>query len=1151
MNIADFSPDSGWPGTIIKIAGEGFPDNRDENRVEINGVPALVVEAAYDRLVVVAGEQTTSGKITITVGSGGMTAESSSEFMILPYPSPNDLLQSGAPCFFHGPQKGTPQTGVANQPVLVLLTYPTDHDPGSAANRSLLRNDLIARFDQARQYWNDASYGSTTWNMTYADWLPLPRERRFYFWQSEDIDDARRELFLKTTRSLSFDGTRIFHGEVSSGWIPVDHPNPLTFNFLAAINTGGSRATALRLDGNRLYAGTEAGFVFVFDVTNLNAPVQLGSLALPNSYITAIDISGTNLLVAGREGGIHLVDAANPAAMTIVSTLNTGANWAMATKVEGSRGYVGTGASVRVFDLSGTAALVQIADVPVGNWVTGLDVVGSTCAVATDGDGLNVFEVTGGGIVNRSAFRNVLRIRQIKLVGNLAYLAANAGGLIIVDLSNLSAPIQRGQLMTTKPCFNVAVSGNEAILALGANDLLSVTVTNPDAPTRNGSETPSAMEPDLGALQNALKVAIDSQNLIKDANPLFVHALRAWLSTPGNSANPFQGIMVVVNGPFLRGQSWTANGFNYAGDNLSFNNTKGVIYIAYGAGIARIAHEIGHWLGMWDIYTEWYADGTYLEGTAGQWCLSGSGDRALFCGHQINDIMDFYETAGSNQNVLELAWSPITSLNEPFDIVAHDVAEDTDPNRIHILKLKAAEGLYYYVEVRQKPVGQVFDQSITIPPGESGLVVVTRVTQGTTISNTFERPIMLFGELTVGEQVVDAGRNLIIRVESRVQDRPLIYRVRVQWNQPIPGNPDGKFDMTITPWNTDIWETVDVWVDSPRNNPASGPEYEFYEGNDRTKPRLNGDRPWVHRKNKIYARIRNTGPQPVGNVYVTCYVTSPPGIGDNGQWATLATKEISFLGANSDYTTVDFDWAPSESKHTCLKIAILPKMGEIEPRNNMAQENVGVFDSAAASSHRPVVLEAEVRSPFIIWRKVDVIVRGLPLGWHAVVDKSWVWLEGHGSAPLKAIIWTDRDSTGTTSSEKEHQERIPPIAYARVEGWTSFEHRYLPIGGFLAIVKAVKKVKIDKLDVNAGEGILKVDGCLDVKLVDIPITIEVTDEKGNSWLFYSVTDDSGCFHFDSADKQFLFHKGTYTMQVFVTAGGKAAETESDPIKVEI
>jgi hypothetical protein len=770
--------------------------------------------------------------------------------------------------------------------------------------------------------------------------------------------------------------------------------------------------------------------------------------------------------------------------------------------------------------------------------------------------------------VKRSAFRNVLRIRQVKLVGKLAYLAANAAGLVIVDLADPAAPVQKGQLMTTKPCYNVNLSGNEAILALGGNDLLSVTVSNPAAPTRNGSDTPYARDPDLSALQTALGEAINRQKFRKDDSVL-VHALRAWLASPsGGPLNWIQGIIVVVNGPpavngpSLRGESWLSDGFNFAGDDIKFPHTMGVIYFAHDAESNRIAHEIIHWFGVEDIYTNWFADGTYLEGTAGRWCLSGmESTLALFCGHRINDKMHFYSTAKENNNVAKLEWSPTEPKEYTFDIHAHDSAEDRDPNpeHIHILKLEVAKGLYYYVEVRQKPIGRVFDQHIIhhpddmpdgIPPGEPGVVLVTRVTESTTISNTFERPVMLFGVLTQGQQVMDAGRNLVIRAENRVRDRPLIYHVRVQWNQPISPTPDGKFDMTITPWNTDTWDTVDIWVDSPRNNPLSGQEYEFYEGMDKSKPRLNGDRPWLHHKNTVYARIRNTGRQDISNVYVTFAEARVPVIGDNGSWATKKTEKIPLLPGRGE-TTIPFEWTPSENQHTCLKIDIMPQIGEVEPKNNMAQENVLVFDSEAGSSHKPVVIEAEVHSPFVVLRKVDIIVRGLPVGWHAMVDNSWVWLEGHGSTPLRAIIWTDRDGTNSTSNQNQYQQEIPPIAYARVEGWTNFDHRYLPIGGLLAAVKAVKKVKVDNLDVNVSDGILKVDGCIDIKLVDIPITIEVIDEKGNSWLFYSVTDDNGCFHFNSDKQHFRFYKGTYTVQVFVTAGGDAAEAESDVLKFEV
>jgi hypothetical protein len=294
LDIFSFSPESGWPGTIIEISGGGFSENRDDNYVKVGGETALVIDASADRLKVLASEFTRSGPVSVTVGSS--LVETSTEFKVLPEPSPDSLPQTGAPRFFHGPQDGTPQTNVQNQPVLVLVTYPTDRNPGNAANRAALRNDLINRIDQASQYWKEASYGSTTWNMTYTDWIALPQERRFYAWQVQDIEDARRALLIHTNRSLAFDGTRIFHGTSTTGWIPVNHPNPTTFTILPAINMGGWRTTALHLVGNRLYAGAEDGRVVVYDVTNINAPSSLGSILLPGGDINAIDVSGRHSL---------------------------------------------------------------------------------------------------------------------------------------------------------------------------------------------------------------------------------------------------------------------------------------------------------------------------------------------------------------------------------------------------------------------------------------------------------------------------------------------------------------------------------------------------------------------------------------------------------------------------------------------------------------------------------------------------------------------------------------------------------------------------------------------------------------------------------------------------------------------------------------
>src|SRR6188472_1335038 len=85
ISITDFSPRSGWPGTIITIRGHGFSANRDENEVLIGGVHSLIIDASPDVLVVMAGESTTGGTISVRVGSTTRTA--ASPFQVQPRPA--------------------------------------------------------------------------------------------------------------------------------------------------------------------------------------------------------------------------------------------------------------------------------------------------------------------------------------------------------------------------------------------------------------------------------------------------------------------------------------------------------------------------------------------------------------------------------------------------------------------------------------------------------------------------------------------------------------------------------------------------------------------------------------------------------------------------------------------------------------------------------------------------------------------------------------------------------------------------------------------------------------------------------------------------------------------------------------------------------
>src|SRR4051794_31022669 len=153
--VISFTPGDGWPGTRLTIRGLRFSPTRDDNVVSIGGVRALVLTASTTELGVLAGEATTTGPIRVSTPAGDDT--SAAPFTVLPWPTPDDVASPGAPLFFHGPQHGTPALGVADQPVLVVLAYPTDQDPGTTAQRTAKRNAEMATFADARRFWVEAT----------------------------------------------------------------------------------------------------------------------------------------------------------------------------------------------------------------------------------------------------------------------------------------------------------------------------------------------------------------------------------------------------------------------------------------------------------------------------------------------------------------------------------------------------------------------------------------------------------------------------------------------------------------------------------------------------------------------------------------------------------------------------------------------------------------------------------------------------------------------------------------------------------------------------------------------------------------------------------------------------------------------------------
>ncbi|NQX76189.1 IPT/TIG domain-containing protein, partial [Gilvibacter sp.] len=572
--------------------------------------------------------------------------------------------------------------------------------------------------------------------------------------------------------------------------------------------------------------------------------------------------------------------------------------------------------------------------------------------------------------------------------------------------------------------------------------------------------------------ETKLKTAQRLKNLVQEPDFYYAEALIGAKAVMPDF-DDYGDYVVICAGRFLRGSCcWREEGFHaestILGLNLDIDFTarKGLTYVAQGTHWGRLGHELSHFFAGGDLYSN-----NPGNGSASRYAFMGSHDSGpLYIGYNMEKRLGYFEPS----NIANVNWGSSPTFNETFDVVAHaNNPDSTTDDVVNLISLKVTEGLYYHVEVRQRPDASlgapndyIFDQNINLTgsPSWAGGVLVSRATEDTNQNNNSDRQVeLLFPQriLQVGDVVNDPARTIRISVDSKLSDRPLKYRIRVEWGTLPAPNPDGQFDLRINPWNPPPWESVDIWANSPKNDETSPAKiiYKNHETGDETKPIGNGDSPWVDNPNDLYARIRNNGTVPTPeDVKVTFYVNTPPGVGDDGNWAPFDEVNLGILPADFDtIVKANRKWVPRVGEHTCVKVQIQPMTGEITFNNNMAQENFVEFEAASGSPFRPVEFEVDVRNPYDRNVIMDMKARDVPRFWNVALEHGSIFLKANEVRRMKVVVWTDMDESavfaGSNDDQDRKYQRKPMIS---IEGWVGdIPHYFFPVGGMTAFVQAV------------------------------------------------------------------------------------------------
>ena len=585
---------------------------------------------------------------------------------------------------------------------------------------------------------------------------------------------------------------------------------------------------------------------------------------------------------------------------------------------------------------------------------------------------------------------------------------------------------------------------------------------------------------------------------------------------------------VMVTSVYMPGLSvrawggWSQGNFAYddgAGVSINITTTKalGMIAQRHDANWGRTAHEFGHNLvdgGLVlgeDVYSSDLVDGT--EATAQNFEMMGNHDsHPLFSGFFMHQL-GWYDPA----NIIDLVWDR-NPFSHEYDLVAHGLTQDASGSRYHLVRIKVSEGLYYFVEVRQRPDPaaapvQVFDENIPLPLGSTpnGGVIVTKAITGVLNNNHQTRLITLLQEQTrvmvTGEEAVDPLRTLrIVVVDDAIQARPRVCRVRIEWAQVIADTPGSDFDLRIEPWGAG-YETVDIWVD---RNPFGTFDSTDASGN----PTGNGDAPRPLEINRFEARIRNDGTAGATNVKVTHYAIQPPGVGDNGAWSPLSTYTLAAIPAGGSVVG-RVNWVPLLGEHTCLKVAISPQLGEASTGNNSAQENIFTFQPAASSVPEPVVMTVAVRNPLKERSLVMISLQGVPRGYYVYFPHRWLWLDGLGERKLDLIVApiVDIKELRYRTADVRLFGRVPRTYSKKLE-ITGYPGSWMaPIGGITASVTPKHRSDIKLEDrVQQEKDRAKVSGAVKPAVKEQPIRVDMTRPDGSVATVAARTDDRGRFH---------------------------------------
>jgi len=204
----------------------------------------------------------------------------------------------------------------------------------------------------------------------------------------------------------------------------------------------------------------------VLSVSDPTRPAEIGFIQ-PRGYAEGVAASGTTVCLADGPYGLRVIDVSNPRNPTEIGSAFT-RNYAFKVAMAGRYAYIAAaGAGLLIADVANPANPSEVSTLATPGYAYGLAINGNTAFVAGGWEGLLTVDVTSKGQPRLLGQQQTAGWAfGVATSGNRAYVAAGQGGLRVVDVSDPTRPNEVGGLAVAGgDAANIAINGNVACIA--------------------------------------------------------------------------------------------------------------------------------------------------------------------------------------------------------------------------------------------------------------------------------------------------------------------------------------------------------------------------------------------------------------------------------------------------------------------------------------------------------------------------------------------------------------------------------------------------------------------------------------------------------------------------------------------------------------